>query len=488
MVLDEGLLSHKEKEVRLFPSHHISSIREAELRATASFLSVARAVSKFGRWVVAIAGGPVGRLRCYTEVPFKVQMGPKFRVERPDGVMEVTYGKTVWTALVEVKVGDNPLEQDQFDRYHTLAADQGINVLITISNQSALANGLPPQLTIGSSLLKKVPVVHFSWERLLSEAKLVSRRKAVEDPDQQWMLEEWIRYVADPQSRIIEPPHMGEHWNKVLRCASEANLGACKSEMYDIVQRWDAFLRTVILRLRAKLGADVKLKISRTDQKAPAALIKNLHANAINNGELSGVFRIPDAAGDLSLVVLLASRSVQYSIDVEAPTEGKATTRIKWMIRQLLSQDVPSDLVVQVHWGWNLVSQGRICDLKEQIDSLLWDNNNQNLPDKGSPRSFSLKWTQRLPTGKGRSTAPVLEGIDRGIEDFYRRVAEGLRPFVPKAPQLHREEPRKAQASDVDSTKEPLSEPESPTTPKLFVGSEELPSQKTPPDEDQIIG
>ena len=79
------------------------------------------------------------------------------------------------------------------------------------------------------------------------------------------MLEEWIRYVADPQSRIIEPPQMGEHWNKVLRCASEANLGACKSEMHDIVQRWDAFLRKVVLRLRAKLGADVKLKISRAE-------------------------------------------------------------------------------------------------------------------------------------------------------------------------------------------------------------------------------
>lgn len=484
MTLDEKLLS-KKKEVRLFPSHHISSIREAELRATASFLAVARAVSKFGRCIVSIAGGPVGKLSCYTEVPFKVQIGANSREERPDGVMQVTGGKRVWTALVEVKAGDNPIEQDQFDRYHSLAVDHGINALITIGNQSAMANGLPPQLTVNKWLLNRVPVVHLSWERLLSAAKLVSRCKAVEDPDQQWMLEEWIRYVADPQSRIIEPPQMGEHWNKVLHCASEKNLSACKSEMHDIVQHWDAFLRTVVLRLRAKLGADVKLKISKAEQKAPATLIKNMYANAIDNGELSGVFRIPDAAGDLSLVVLLASRSVQYSIEVKAPTEGKATTRINWMIRQLLSQDVPGDLVVQVHWGWNLVSQGRICDLKEQINSLLWDNNGQNLPDKGLPRSFSLKWTQRLHRGKGHSTAPVLEGLDRDIEDFYRRVAEKLRRFVPKAPQLHKDEPRKAQPSDVDSTKEHPSEHEVPTTPQLVVESEELLSQEKPPDEDQ---
>ena len=482
MALDDKLLSGK--EVRLFPSQHIRSIREAELRATASFLAVARAVSEFGRHVVSIAGGPRGTLSCYTEVPFKVQTGAKCREERPDGVMRVTRGKTDWTALIEVKVGDNPLEQDQFDRYHTLAGDQGINALITISNQSALANGLPPQLTVGGWLLRKVPVVHLSWERLLSEARLLSRRKAVADPDQQWMLEEWIRYVADAQSRIIEAPQMGEHWSKVLRCAREANLGACKSEMHDVVQRWDAFLRKVALRLRAKLGAEVKLKISRAEQKAPATLIKNLHANALNNGELSGVFKIPDAAGDLSVVVLLASRSVQYSIEIEAPTEGKATTRIKWMIKQLLSQDVPADLVVQVHWGSRLVSQGRMCDLKEQIESLLWDNNGQNLPDKGSPRSFSLSWTLALPTGKGRSTAPVLEGIARGVEDFYGRVAEGIRPFAPKAPQLPKEEPSKGQASDVDSTKEPATEPEAPTTPQPVVESEEPPSQEMSPDED----
>jgi hypothetical protein len=477
MALDDELLSRK--EVRLFPSHHIKSIREAELRATASFLAVARAVSEFGRRIVSIAGGPGGRLRCYAEVPLKVQTGATFREERPDGVMRVTWGKKDWTALIEVKVGDNLLEQDQFDCYHTLACDLGFNALITISNQSALANGLPPQLTVGSSLLRKVPVVHLSWERLLSEAQLLSRRNAVADPDQQWMLEEWIRYVDDPQSRIIEPPQMGEHWNKVLNCASEANLGACKSEMLDVVQHWDAFLRKVALRLRAKLGVEVKLRISKAEQDAPATLIKNLHANAINKGELSGVFRVPDAAGDLSVVVLLASRSVQYAIQIEAPTEGKAPTRIKWMIKQLLSKDVPGDLVVEVHWGWGLTSQGRICDLQQQSDSLLWDNDGQNLASKGSPRSFCLKRTQSLPRGKGRSTAPVLEGIAEGVDEFYRHVVEGIRPFVPKAPQLPRDEPTKPQASDVDLTKEPGRDPETPTMPQPVVESEELRSQES---------
>ena len=80
-------------EVRLFPCHRISPGREAELRATASLLAVARAVSEFGRAIVSIARGPAGRLNCYTEVPFRVQTGPTAHEERPDGVFQVTNGK-----------------------------------------------------------------------------------------------------------------------------------------------------------------------------------------------------------------------------------------------------------------------------------------------------------------------------------------------------------------------------------------------------------
>ena len=268
-IIDEKSLSGK--EVRLLPSHHIKSEREAELRATASFLAIARAVSEFGYAVVSLAGGPKGILRCYSEVPFKVKTSTGSREERPDGLMIVTRGKTEWAAFVEVKVGDNLLEQDQLDRYHALARDKGINTLITISNQSALANGLPPRVNVDRRRLRNVPVVHLSWERLLSEAQLLSRRKEVADPDQQWMLEEWIRYIVDEKSRIIEPPQMGEHWKEILRAAREGNLAGVRTQISDVVQRWDSFLKKVALRLRAKLGVDVQLKISRTERKEPVS-------------------------------------------------------------------------------------------------------------------------------------------------------------------------------------------------------------------------
>ena len=106
----------QQHEVRLFPTLRISSDREAELRATASLLAMARAVSEFGRSFVRMAGGPAGRLTAYTEVPLTTDAKPGQPPDelRPDGVVRVVRGKREWKALVEVKVGDNALQQDQF--------------------------------------------------------------------------------------------------------------------------------------------------------------------------------------------------------------------------------------------------------------------------------------------------------------------------------------------------------------------------------------
>ena len=248
-------------EVRLFPSAHISGTREAELRAAASLLAMVRAVSEFGRIFVRAAGGPAGRILCYTEVSFKVG-GPPAKTIRPDGIVHASRGKREWSALVEVKVGDNPLGRDQVDMYHRLARDEGFDALITISNQAALPNGLPP-VSLDGRRLRKTPVVHLSWDRLLAEARMLSNQKEVEDRDQRWMLNEWIKYVADEESRIIEPPVLGKNWGPVLHAAREHKLPAVARQLTDVIEHWDAFLRKLALRLRAKMGVEVERRTSR---------------------------------------------------------------------------------------------------------------------------------------------------------------------------------------------------------------------------------
>ena len=267
-----------------------------------------RAVSEFGRTIVRIAGGPAGRLSCFTEVPYQLDGGDGNPPEelRPDGIVQVVRGKTRWVALVEVKVGKASLDPEQVDKYHRLARDEGANALITVSNQPALPDGRPP-VSLDGRRLRSIPVSHFSWERLLSEAQLLSRKKEVADPDQKWMLDEWIHYVGDPKSRIIVPPDLGSHWGDVLKAARTGALDQSDSELRDVARCWMGYLRKVALQLRAKLGVEVQIRLSRKEKSDSELHLERLVASVRANGPLSGVLRVPDAAGDIRIEVFFTS-------------------------------------------------------------------------------------------------------------------------------------------------------------------------------------
>ncbi|MCK4391378.1 hypothetical protein KAX17_00550 [Candidatus Bipolaricaulota bacterium] len=440
-----------EYEVRLFPSVHITTDREAELRATASLLAIIRAVSEFGRRIVRLSGGPVGRLSCFTEVRYQLDCGGGNPPEelRPDGLVQAVRGKTRWVALVEVKVGRTNLDPEQIDKYHRLAKEERADALITVSNQPALPDGRPP-VSLDGRRLRSIPVSHFSWERLLSEAQMLSRKKEVSDPDQKWMLDEWIRYVDDPESRIIVPPDLGSHWGEILKAARTGALDQSSGELLDVARFWMGYLRKAALRLRAKLGVDVEIRLSRKEKSDNQLHLERLVADARANGTLSGVLRIPDAAGDIHIEVFLHSRSVRYALEVAAPTEGRQTTRLNWLSRQLRGLSLPSDMLVTAEWtARGLLTSAPASQFVDNPGTLLVDLKRASLPKDVNPKRFLVQWTTRLQVGRGRSSAPVLEGISKGLEDFYLRVVERLVPFVPRAPRLVTKE---AQPEDLDST------------------------------------
>ena len=450
-MIDFGSDAIREREVRLFPTVRIGSDREAELRATAALCAMVRAVSEFGRALTKLAGGPAGKITCYTEISIPGEL-PTDPTLRPDAVIRVVRGQTVWLAMVEFKVGDNPLEQVQFDDYHRVAKAAGFNALITVSNQTAGPDGLPP-LAIDGRRLRSVPVAHASWDRLLSEARVLTKQAGIQDEDQMWMLEEWIRYVTDPQSRIIAAASLGEHWNEVLQAAREGNLLAAARFLPDTVEQWESFLRKLSLRLRAQLGVDVERKIPRADKKDPAAFAKRALDDVSRTGVLNGAFRVPDAAGDISVDVSLQARTVRYGVEVKPPTEGRVQTRISWLLRQLKGDDLPKDLLIKVEWDQiRVTSQARIGEAQSDPTVLMRDAHQKPIPTDAVPKKFTIEWTTGLSKCKGRSSAPVLDAIAADLEHFYRQTVEVLVPFVPKAPRLP---DVKSEREDHSATAEP---------------------------------
>ena len=180
----------------------------------------------------------------------------------------------------------------------------------------------------------------------------MGRRKEVADPELTWILDEWILSIDDPASRIIVPPDLGSHWGHVLKAARTGALDQSDSELRDVAGFWVGYLRKAALRLRAKLGVDVQTRLSRKEKSDSELHLERLIASVRANGPLSGVLRVPDAAGDIQIDVFLNSRSVRYGLEIRAPTEGRQTTRINWLARQLRGLSLPSDLLVTT--GWNV--------------------------------------------------------------------------------------------------------------------------------------
>jgi hypothetical protein len=194
-------------EARLIPTSGINGAEEQERRATSALLAVLTAVREFNRTLLSACGAPRGTVTCYIEVPFMLGERRLY----PDGLIRVTRGSTTWTALVEVKTGQNKLECEQLENYLDIARDNNFDAVITISNEIPPVAGQHPT-KVDRRKLKRVALHHLSWTKVLAEAVMQKEFRGVADPDQAWILGELIRYLEHRKSGALEFEDMGESW------------------------------------------------------------------------------------------------------------------------------------------------------------------------------------------------------------------------------------------------------------------------------------
>jgi hypothetical protein len=433
----------RDRAVRLFSTSHIKQGSEAEMRATAALLATVCAVPDFGKEVIRAAKGKSGgKITCFTEVEMAMEKEhdrPNFRV---DGIIRTKYGKSEWKALLEVKTSTSKLEQEQIDNYYWLTRQEAFDIIVTISNESARADGSPP-LKMGNARRKKT--VHLTWERLLTTAMKLRNSEAVIDKEQSWILDEWIRYVEDDNSKILQKPSLGINWNKVTKNAKARVLASDVTSLNDVVEHWIGFERTMAGRLEAILDkVKVKPRWAQKEKKNPSLFVKRIREEALRESTLSSTLKIEKTVGDVTIVLDLLTKSVRYKVEFDAPMKDKKTrqkTNINWLLTQLRKGDeVPSGLIIDIEWDARprVIWRNTLETLKVAVKNPFRDKEKSVIDKKVMPRKFILEWA--VEWGKVKKSEQILDFVYNHLVQFYRRVIEEIVPYQEKPSLMPAEE------------------------------------------------
>ena len=197
-----------------------------------------------------------------------------------------------------------------------------------------MATGVHPT-KVDKRKLRHVAMHHYAWNEILSQAVLEKEHRGVADPDQAYILGELIRYLEHPRSGALEFDDMGPSWVAVRNAVADGTLRASNPGAADVAGRFDALLRFAALQLSTRLGTEATVVYSRKELADPASRITSHVASLVDHGRLQGALRIPNTVGTLDLVVDLRARQIVCSVDIDAPKDGRPTTKVNWLVRQL---------------------------------------------------------------------------------------------------------------------------------------------------------
>ncbi len=277
--------------------------------------------------------------------------------------------------------------------------------------------------------LRKVALHHVPWSQILAQAVVQKEHRGVADPDQAWILGELIRYLEHPRSGALEFEDMGAAWVAVRDAVKTGTLRASDKTATEVAARFDALLRFVSLRLGRVLGTEVVPAISRKESADPTIRTGVLVESLVREGRLNGAIRIPNAVAPLNIELDLRAGCVTCLIEVDAPKEGRPSTRVNWLVRQL--KNAPDSLRLEafaMHTRGGSAA-GLLREVREDPSVLVQD-------PKKDLRSFRLALTSPLGTKRGRGRGAAIDSVLDAVDTFYGQVLQNLKAWTTAPPRM----------------------------------------------------
>lgn len=413
---------------RLFP---ILADTSKEGRSTSILLSCLVHVHEFRQSMLGSVDQHIGKrasLTAYTEVAFAHQSDEK--AHRPDGLIVLRVGKREWRALIETKVGNAKLDEEQFVAYIDLAKKHNIDAVITISNQFTSRPDHHP-IKLPAKTRSKVRVYHWSWMYIITQADLLISNNDIEDEDQHLILNEMLRFLTHSSTGVKGFDRMPPEWTEVVqKVADGAPLQEKSDELQNIVAAWHQEVRDINLMLSRQVNIKVKTRLIRSHALDPSARVKENVASLAKNHMLTARLEVQDAAALIEIAVDIGKRTISTSMILLAPSNRKTTaSRLRWLLNQL-QKSSDTDIHIRLHWpGRRYHTQHTLRELREN-SKVAWENN----PDRQVAR-FEICMIRQLTKRFGQRKN-FIGDLEQLVSDFYETVGQRLRAYQSPAPRV----------------------------------------------------
>jgi hypothetical protein len=279
---------------------------------------------------------------------------------------------------------------------------------------------------------------------------------------------------------------MGANWVPVRQAVTAGTLRSTDKTAPEVVARFDALLRYTALRLGRQLGADVVHVLSRKELADPALRAQSLLDSLVNSGKLAGAIRIPNTVAPIHLTADLRAGQITCHVDIEAPKDGRPTTRVNWLVRQLKA--APENLRIEA-----FVANGRGAGAAELLGTVRESPTSLVTDPKRELRSFRIAMSAPMGTKRGRGRGAFIESVLELVDTFYGDVVQYLKAWSAAPPKMREVDPEPTKPAALSSTalssqdgSEPVDEPqashgEGPRTSGTASGTEEALAPPQPP-------
>ena len=400
-----------------------------EQRAASVLLAVMSAVPDLAHSILSHFGQRVGSrssVNTFTEISFPSEQG--HRGDRPDGMVVVQTGSRAWSALFEVKIGSAELELDQIERYLHLARDNAVDALNTISNQFAALPTHHP-ISVSKTLTRRVSLFHISWTAILTEAILLHENAVITDPEQAFLLREFVRFLSHDSVGMNGYQQMPPQWRDLTDLVQAGGVPSKSTPgINEIVAGWFEEVRDLSLQTSQILGTRVEVKLSSKHRTEPELRLKDGIVELCKTSSLTTDLRIPDSASDLEVCADLKTRTIRTNMTLDAPKDRKRNSaRVNWLLRQLKETQADG---ISVHTDWASRAPDTVYPLATLRENpKLVDESESNAPI----RALGITMHRNVG-GKFRGRKTFIGELERLVPVFYEQVGQYLQAWHPHPP------------------------------------------------------